>query len=102
MTVTEQNKFLMWSPEYGETEDDAIKGTAAEWEGPQEMAARWAEWHDIYSAEYDIVGKSKTVAVKVKDCASGCTTEWHVTGEAVPSYSARAMTANAVADSRPE
>lgn len=89
-----ERKFLMWSPDYGEQEADAIKGAAASHEGPREMAARWGEWRDMYSAEYAIAGQGKTVRVAVKDCDTGATTEWNVTGEAVPHYSARPLPAN--------
>jgi hypothetical protein len=85
----------MWCEEYGESEGDAIKGTADTWEGPREMASRWAEWHDMNGAEYDIAGKNKTVRVSVKDCTTGATTVWDVTGESVPHYSARSATPNA-------
>lgn len=90
----EQRKFLMWCEDRGETETDAIKGTADTWEGPREMATRWAEWVDVNSAEYAIAGENKTIRVSVKDCATGTVTEWDVTGESVPTYTARSVTAN--------
>ena len=87
--MSEKRKYLMWSDLYCYSEADAIKGTAETWQGPREMATRWAEWHDINSAEYDIAGKGKTVRVFVKDCATSAVTEWDVTGEAMPTYGAR-------------
>lgn len=82
-------KYAAWSPYYGQDEEDGIRRTARDYEGSREIATAWAEWHDISGAEYDIAGQNKTVRVLVRDLSTDEVVHWDVSGEAVPSYSAR-------------
>ena len=91
--MSAQKKYIAWSPDYG-TEEDAININAAEWHGPREIATLWAEAYDITNAEYDIAIKEKTVQVMVKDCSTGITTEWIVTGEIIMRYSVYSIERN--------
>jgi hypothetical protein len=79
--------WLVWQPDDGATEDDARKIHART---PAEAAERWAEWDDYNSAEYSIVGGSDaTVCVRRAD--GGEALLFVVSGESVPSYSAKAV-----------
>ena len=76
--------FLLWRPDYGETEDDARRIHAS---SASAAAEQWAERNDADSAEYGIVGGSDaTVCVR---CPDGKTRTYIVSGEAVPQYHAR-------------
>lgn len=78
-------RYLVWSAELGQDEEDGCRITA--WD--EETAAReWAESHDRRSAEYSIASGTSMV-VSVKDVDSGVTGDYSVSGEAVPSYRAR-------------
>jgi hypothetical protein len=81
-------KYTAWCPDYGQQEDDGKTMAVRAYEGPRDMANRWAEWHDVTGAEYDIAGKNKTVRVLVRDLDTNEVTHWNVTGEAVPHYTA--------------
>ena len=91
-------KYTAWSPDYGQEEEDGRTMTVQAYEGPRDMANRWAEWHDITGAEYDIVGKNKTVRVLVRNLDTDEVTHWNVTGEAVPHYTARSIETPAYPD----
>jgi hypothetical protein len=87
--------WLVWSPEDGETEDDArtFYGMSAE-----RAVEKWAAWSDSNSADYAIVGGSEvTVHVRLRGLEKEragylmLPTEelvFEVYGESVPSYSA--------------
>lgn len=85
----ERVKYSAWSQDYAQEEEDGIKRTSHDYQGPREIAGMWAEWHDISGAEYDIAGHGKTVTVLVRNLETGTVTAWAVTGETLPSYSAR-------------
>lgn len=81
-------KYMAWSPNHGQDEEDGQKLAAAQYEGPCEIASKWAEWCDITDADYDIAGKGKTVRVLVRNLTTNEVTHWDVIGEVVPCYSA--------------
>lgn len=83
--------YSSWSPDYGQNECDGIKRLARDFEGPREIANKWAEWTDITGADYSIAGDGKTVRVLVRNLDTGDVTHWDVTGECLPSYSARSV-----------
>ena len=77
-----KESFLVWCPDYGQTESDAWRIEAGD---AGDAAEEWAELDDCDSAEYSIVsGKDQTVTVK--SCADGSVTSWRVRGEAQPVY----------------
>jgi hypothetical protein len=83
--------FLVWCPDQGGTEADAEKIRA--WD-TAEAAEKWAEWSDRNSADYTIVrGSDATVFVKTLGVdfrgGDGEIAKLAVSGEAVPSYTAR-------------
>lgn len=75
--------YMMWRPENAETEADAkkIHGTS-----PEDAIERWADRDDA-DGDYCIVNGSEAT-VMVKDSV-GVVTRWVVSGEAVPTYTAR-------------
>ncbi len=77
-----KKKFLVWSPESGETIEDAEEFAAVD---AQDAAEEWAEYDDVQSAEYSIVkGHEATVHVSA---GPGMEVEvFTVTGEALPTY----------------
>ena len=87
--------WLVWRPDYGETEDDARTFYAMSASGAVE---KWAAWSDEHSADYDIVGGSEaTVHVRLRGLEKEraeylvLPTEelvFEVYGETVPSYHA--------------
>ena len=77
--------WLVWQPDGGQEENDAEKVRART---PAEAAEKWAEWDDHRSADYSIVGGSNaTVCVRRAD--GGEVLRYVVSGESVPSYSAK-------------
>ena len=82
--------YLVWCPEYGQSEDDARRVNA--WDA-NAAACEWAEWYDARSADYLIVGGSEvTVVVR----AANKPEEWRliVSGESVAHYRARGAVAH--------
>jgi hypothetical protein len=78
--------WLAWSPDYSQTEDDALKIYAP---SAREACEQWAEKSDSDSADYDIVrGSQVRVHVRRFD---GDVHEFVVEGEQRPVYSARYM-----------
>lgn len=82
-----ENVYLVWCPEYGESEDEAEKIEASD---AEEAAAEWAARRDIASAEYSIVGGDDAI-VNVKNCSTGEAQRLCVSGESVPQYYAREL-----------
>lgn len=78
-------EWLVWSPDYGGTEEDAIPLRASRPEGAAEL---WAERSDRMSADYSIVGGTDAT-VLVRAVGTQETFRYLVSGETVPSYSAR-------------
>jgi hypothetical protein len=77
--------YRAWSEEIGQDEEDGLLIDA--WD--EEMAAcQWAKTYEQRQAEYSIVSGTDMV-VTVKDIKSGETSDYTVSGEAVPSYRAR-------------
>lgn len=58
----------------------------------EEAVERWARWDDANSADYHIVG-GQPAKVMARDLSTGTATEWIVSGESVPHYSARKIAA---------
>lgn len=81
--------FVIWRPENGQDEDDG-KGVCAY--NAEEAVERWARWDDANSADYHIVG-GQPAKVMARDLSTGTATEWIVSGESVPHYSARKIAA---------
>lgn len=77
--------FRVWCEEQGDTEDDARDVHALTHE---DAAEEWAEQSDLDSAEYSIV-KGGDVTVHVRRVGEDSHKTFVVSGEAVPSYSAR-------------
>ena len=76
--------YLVWCDSDGETEADAVEVRATD---AEDAAESMAETQDADSAEYSIVGgQDATFTVKAP---GGTVTRWTVSGESVPSYSAR-------------
>ena len=78
-------KFLVWRPENDQEPEDGRVVDA--WNAPA-AACVWAEREDSRSADYAIVGGTDAT-VRVRDVASGDEYEMVVSGESVPSYTAR-------------
>lgn len=78
-------EWLVWSLDYGGTEEDAIPLRASR---PDKAAEEWAKRSDRTSADYSIVGGSDAT-VLVRDTGSREVFRYLVSGETVPSYSAR-------------
>jgi hypothetical protein len=78
-----QPVFHVWDEDAGEENSRAVRATAAE-----HAAERWAEDDDLRSAEYAICSGRSEPTVFVRD-ADGTVTKYVVSGESVPSYSAR-------------
>lgn len=76
--------WLIWRPEHDQAEED-VRPTYAK--HITDAVEKWAEEDDAHSADYSIVGGA-AATVTVKDTAGNVTT-WTVSGEAVPSYTAR-------------
>ncbi len=77
--------FYVWCPARGQSDADALAITAP---GPREAACEWAQHDDATSVEYDIA-KGNDVTLMVRDKDNRELSEWIVSGEAVPHYSAR-------------
>lgn len=87
--------WLIWRPEYGQTEEDARTFYGYGPDGPVEQ---WAAWADSHSADYSIVnGSEATVHVRLRPedmhRADGLRLPkdvmvFEVTGESTPSYHA--------------
>lgn len=78
--------FLVWYPEYGQTEEDgARKVYAADHE---QAAERWAERNDADTCDYAIVGGSEVV-LHVKKAGEDEVKKFTVTGRSEPVYDAR-------------
>ena len=82
-----EHVYWVWCPEYGESEDDAIKIEAYD---ADEAATEWAAKRDIASAEYSIVG-GKDAIVFVKNCSTGEVLRFCMSGEPVPQYYAHEL-----------
>lgn len=78
-------KWLVWSADSGE--DDAREIYATD---ESDAAEKWAEREDLNSAEYSIV-RGNSVTVCVRGTVAGAVTRFDVSGESVPSYSAREL-----------
>lgn len=82
-------RFAAWCPGYGDTEEEAVKYTAATWQGPGDVAIRRGEWLDIQSADNSAIAASgKAVRVYVRRLETGELSIWDVSGEMTPSYRA--------------
>lgn len=79
------SKFLVWRPENGQDEEDGKTINAYDAEDAVEF---WAKWYDQAGADYLIVS-GQPATVKVRDLDSDAVSVWIVSGESVPSYSAR-------------
>jgi len=81
------NKYEVWCPEMGQTRDDAKSINAFD----AELAATlWAEWHDGYTADFEIVNGSELL-VCVSECASDTVQEFTVYGEMERVYMCRGV-----------
>ena len=78
-------QYLVWC--HDQT-DDPEDGVTIEASDPVAAAELWAEQDDRESAEYWIVGGNEA-DVTVKDTNDGTETRFIVTGEDIPSYSAK-------------
>lgn len=76
--------FTVWCPDLGECHEDGMKINAM---FPDSAAAEWARRYDWNSAEYSIVGGTDKTVNVMGLC--GKIQVYIVSGEAVPSYSAR-------------
>lgn len=81
--------FLVWCPDMGAEREDACEIEAYD---AASAAEEWAEDEDRNSAEYSIVGGRETPVVCVAE-GDGPEQEFRVSGEAVPAYYARAISA---------
>lgn len=76
--------FLVWRAD--ESRDEAIRILAVD---AAQAAEEWAEWSDMTSAEYRIVGSGDLTEVYVAQDEPGSVEElFNVWGEGVPVYSA--------------
>ena len=82
-------RFVIWRPENGQDEDDGEVVCAYD---AEEAVERWAQLDDVNSADYHIVG-GQPATVMARDPSTGAATEWIVSGEPVPHYSARKIAA---------
>jgi hypothetical protein len=80
-------EFRVWREDEGDFDAWSTTADTAEW-----AAEEWAEHEDWSSAEYDIVSGRDEPVVCVRDVGTGEVTRWRVSGEAIPSYSAREAT----------
>ncbi len=79
-------KYLVWRPEYGQEPED---GKVIDAYDAKSAAKKWAEQYDAESADYLIVGGADAT-VKVRPVNNRANElEIIVSGESVPSYSAR-------------
>ena len=75
-------KYKVWSPDYKETESEAVEIEA---DSPREAAEAWAEEMDYSCSEYAIAnGEDVDVCVRVGDRVL----RYHVWGETIPTYCA--------------
>lgn len=82
-------KYLVWCPEYEETEEMAtVVATEPPFVSPRDAVERWARDHDQYW-DYHII-RGNDVVVHVQPLADyRPITRWKVHGETVPEYHAR-------------
>ncbi len=83
--------FLIWCPEKGETEGDAMVLFSSD---PEMVVEEWAEYTDTEGAEYTIVAgkESPVVMVRERDRGKGVwkqATIWKVSGRSIPEYTAQ-------------
>lgn len=83
--ATARISFLAWRPDHGETEEDAH--TVSTVDDPQTAAEDFAQWSDS-NGDYLILGGAVETIV-VRRVGSESTETFEVTGESVPSYTAR-------------
>lgn len=57
-------KYRVWWPEQGQTQDDSRAFEAFDHE---QAAAMWADWYDVYSADYLIVGGAEATVQVIRD-----------------------------------
>jgi len=69
-------KFEVWCPEIGQARDDAKTINAFD---AELAASMWAEWHDGYTAEYEIVNGIESL-VCVSECGTNTVQELTVYG----------------------
>jgi hypothetical protein len=85
----QMGRYRVWCPDLGQEQNDGQACSAID---PRTAAEEWGEWCDRTSAEYSIVAGNDS-KVLVLDLDSGETTEWIVSGESVPKYTARLVVA---------
>ena len=79
-------KYRCWSPDYKETEAEAVEIEA---DSPREAAEAWAEEMDYSCSEYAIAnGEDVEVYVKYRDEYRDEVLRYHVWGETIPTYCA--------------
>lgn len=78
-----KRKFKVWSPDLGESAEDA---RTIEAHDAQDAAAEWAEWSDSHSAEYSIIKGSDMTCVVA--CEDHPPRTFELFGESVARYSA--------------
>ena len=79
--------WLVWSEDYGESIDDAVKVRASD---SRIAVERWAELSDSADGDYPIVsGSDVTACVVMAELKRVRTPDrYHVSGESVPKYDA--------------
>lgn len=81
--------YLVWCPDMGDEREDACEIEAYDAES---AAGEWAQEEDWNSAEYSIVSGRETPVVYVAE-GDGPVQAFRVSGEAVPTYYAHAISA---------
>jgi len=80
-------QFEVWCPENGQTREDAITIAAFD----AELAGTlWDEWHDGYTAEFEIVNGTELL-VCVSECGADTVQEFTVYGEMERVYRCRGV-----------
>jgi hypothetical protein len=78
--------WLVWCPDRGEDVHGARRFAGID---AEHAAERWAQYDDVSSAEYHIVGGGEAVVCVVpSDDPAQVAKRFRITGEAVPQYSA--------------
>lgn len=81
-------KYKVWWPEQGQTQDDAREFESFDHEG---AASEWAHWYDGYSTDYTIVGGAEAI-VQVMRVDETAPRSVLVTGQAERSYTGHLFT----------